>query len=122
MEDDRSVEVISYLNDGRTFLNATQLDRRVLLAEVAGRMSHRVEAIVWVRADAGASYGNVISLLSDLARDTPHLHVALVTDKQGAGPVDPDKWWAAWKSGKRFAFPYCSRGRDWNLTVEGLAG
>ncbi len=119
MEDDRRTEVISLLSDGRTFLNDAGLDRRVLLAEISGRMSTRNEPIVWVRAEAGVSYGTVMSLLSDLANDTPNLHVTVITDKQGAGPVDPDKWLKAWKSGQRFKFPYCSRGQDWNSTIRG---
>ena len=51
MEDDRRAEIISYLNDGRTFLNSDELYRRVMLAEVAGRMRPLVDRIVWVRAE-----------------------------------------------------------------------
>ena len=112
-------EVISYLSDGRTFLNSDELDRRVILAEVAGRMKSLNDRIVWVRAEPGVSYGDVIGLISDLARDTPNLHVALVTESQGAGPVDPVRLRAAWEAGQRFTLPFCGPARDWYTPIRG---
>ncbi len=119
MEDDRLLYVISYLSDGRMFLNDTELSQSALLQGAADAIKYRNDRIVWLRAEPEVSYGSVMALLSGLAKSAPNLHVALITDRQDGSPVDPGKRTAALKSGQRFANPYClprvEQGRDMAL-------
>ena len=90
MESGSRLLAVRYLPDGRYFLNdqeATQAQVRQLLRPL---LEHRIERLVWVAADKDVAYGNVVSLLSNLHHDTPHLYIAIATRSQ-VGPSTPSR-------------------------------
>jgi hypothetical protein len=46
---------------------------------------------VWIAADAGLSYGEVVALIDTVQRDTPDLTVGVATRSQ-TGPIDPTQY------------------------------
>ena len=80
--------VVRYLPDGRLSLNDQLLREGVVRSNVQEALSTRAEKLVWIAADEHLAYGDVVSFISKLHRDTPDVYIVLATKSQ-TGPVDP---------------------------------
>jgi biopolymer transport protein ExbD len=87
-QDERRDTVVRYLQNGKFLLNEQAVDEPSMLGSVSLYMETRAEKVVWIAADEHVSYGEVVSIISKLKRDTPQLYIALATKRQ-TGPVDP---------------------------------
>lgn len=88
---DRWDVVVRYLPGGKLLLDGVAFkDENSLRNGVAGELSPRTRKLLWIQADRRVSYGEVISLMSDLAKDTPSAEMVMTTEAQ-TGPVDPDQ-------------------------------
>ena len=80
--------MVRYRVDHSSFVNSRLMPVEAdLRREIKGLMSTRWEQVLSFDADEKLGYGEVLSVLSDLKKDDPELHVALVTKRQ-AGPMD----------------------------------
>jgi hypothetical protein len=118
MMDDRRIEVVQFLRDGRIFLNERELDRPALRAAIAEVMERRSDRIIYIAGEDGAVYGDVLSQVSTLVADTPGLLVVLATASQ-TGPVDPLERRLLASQGRANIFGFCVPRAAWNMTALG---
>jgi len=80
--------LVRLLLGGKLWLNDHYLSEEALRKAVASEMVTRAERVILLAADSRAPYGDVVTFASTLQRDTPDLHISLVT-RSVIGPVDP---------------------------------
>jgi biopolymer transport protein ExbD len=80
--------LVRLLPGGKLWLNDHYLSEEALRKAVASEMVTRAERVILLAADSRVPYGDVVTFASTLQRDTPDLHISLVT-RSVIGPVDP---------------------------------
>jgi biopolymer transport protein ExbD len=84
--------VVRYRMDHSSFVNHQLAPvKDDLLRQVRGREGWRNVQVIFFTADARLGYREVSTVLADLQKDSPELHVFLMTEKQ-VGPVEEMQW------------------------------
>jgi biopolymer transport protein ExbD len=84
--------VVAIMRDGKVYLNADQVAPEVLTDRVRDALANRADKRIFVKADAGARYGDVVNVVDEV-RSAGADQLGLLTEqrKQGAfeSPASP---------------------------------
>ena len=78
--DDR--QIIIRLTSHGTFINETAMSQQEVVTKIGPIMATRQEKLISLLADDSLPYGNVVTELSEVARESPGLAVMLPTSTQ----------------------------------------
>jgi len=86
--------IVAIMRDGQIYLNSDKVSAETLANTVKDKMANKVDKRIFVKADGGAKYGDVVSVVDDV-RSAGVDQLGLLTEerKQGAleGPQTPAK-------------------------------
>ncbi len=58
--------VVAVTRDGRIYLGSTKVEKQDLTGQIKDRLSSRIDKTVYVRSDARAKYGDVVSVVDEI--------------------------------------------------------
>jgi biopolymer transport protein ExbD/biopolymer transport protein TolR len=78
--------VVSVTADGKVALGQDEMDPSAVVEAILGRAEGDKTRLVQIRADKGASYGAIVTVIDELASNGL-VHLALVSDRKAATPA-----------------------------------
>jgi biopolymer transport protein TolR len=78
--------VVSVTADGKVALGQDEMDPSAVVEAILGRAEGDKTRLVQIRADKGASYGAIVTVIDELASNGL-VHLALVSDRKAASPA-----------------------------------
>jgi len=80
--------VVAVTRDGRIFIGNTQMQKEDLTGQIKDRISSRLDKTVFVRSDARAKYGDVVSVVDEI-RSAGVDQLGLLTQKMEKATPTP---------------------------------
>ena len=82
--------VVAITRDGRIFIGNTQMQKEDLSGQIKDRVSNRIDKTVYVKSDARAKYGDVVSVVDEI-RSAGVDQLGLLTQKVEKGAPTPPR-------------------------------
>ncbi len=82
--DPKEPVVITVRRDGAVYLGSDELPRDALAEAVRGKLGDRQDALIHLRGDREASYGEIVAVMDELAH-SGFVKIALITTTQRQG-------------------------------------
>ncbi len=108
--------IVAIMRDGKVYLNSDAVSPEMLTDKVKDRLANKADKRIFVKADGGAKYGDVVAVVDDV-RSAGVDQLGLLTEERKQGsletPASPgprkvgddrdgngSRWRGRWSSGK----------------------
>jgi biopolymer transport protein ExbD/biopolymer transport protein TolR len=80
--------IVAVMRDGTIYFNSDKVTPEQLTDKVKDRLGSRPDKRIFVKADAGAKYGDVVGVVDDV-RSAGVDQLGLMTDERKSGKLEP---------------------------------
>jgi biopolymer transport protein ExbD/biopolymer transport protein TolR len=78
------------MRDGKVYFNSDIVTPESLTDKVKDKLANKVDKRIFVKADAGAKYGDVVAVVDEV-RSAGVDQLGLLTEERKQGSLEPDK-------------------------------
>jgi biopolymer transport protein ExbD len=82
--------VVAVTRDGHYYLGNSQVNKEDVTGQIKDRIANKLDKTVYVKSDARAKYGDVVSIVDEI-RSAGVDQLGLLTEKAGASAGSPSK-------------------------------
>jgi biopolymer transport protein ExbD/biopolymer transport protein TolR len=82
--------IVAVMRDGKVYFNSDQVSQDELTDKVKDRLANKTDKRIFVKADAGAKYGTVVSVVDDV-RSAGVDQLGLLTEQRKSGSLEQSK-------------------------------
>ena len=82
--------IVAVMRDGKVYFNSDQVSQDELTDKVKDKLANKTDKRIFVKADAGAKYGTVVSVV-DNVRSAGVDQLGLLTEQRKSGSLEQSK-------------------------------